>query len=136
VKNIDIVRRKAGTMQASQQPRKNLTTKREAKLLHGMCRSVMPPLYMVSSKLHDVDWLVPGNKHTSQPFSNREVLQGAILRELSQKLPLVRIEKLGVTICSLSVEGGLSRRTWSGAGTEAGHTKRKISFVQRIMHGD
>ena len=44
VKNIDIVSRKAGTIQASQHPRKNLTTKREAKLLHGMCSNVTPPL--------------------------------------------------------------------------------------------
>ena len=44
VKNIDIVSRKAGTTQASQHPRKNLTTKSEAKLLHGMCSKVIPPL--------------------------------------------------------------------------------------------
>jgi hypothetical protein len=44
VKNIDMVRRNAGTMQASARPRKNRTTKREAKLLHGMCSRIIHPL--------------------------------------------------------------------------------------------
>lgn len=44
VKNMDMESRNAGTMDASATPRKNLTTNKVAKLLHGICRRVIPPL--------------------------------------------------------------------------------------------
>lgn len=48
VKNMDIMRRNAGTIQASASPRKNRTTKRDAKLLHGACRRMINPLTVVN----------------------------------------------------------------------------------------
>lgn len=49
VKNMDIMSRNAGTMQASASPRKNRTTKRDAKLLHGAWRRIINPLTGVNT---------------------------------------------------------------------------------------
>ena len=48
VKNMDMMRRNAGTIQASASPRKNRTTKREAKLLHGAWSRIINPLTVVN----------------------------------------------------------------------------------------
>jgi hypothetical protein len=44
VKNIDMISRNAGTIQASASPSRNRTTKREAKLLQGAWRRMIHPL--------------------------------------------------------------------------------------------
>lgn len=48
VKNIDSISKNAGTIHASANPRRKRTTKKDAKLLHGICNNRIQPLFKLA----------------------------------------------------------------------------------------
>jgi hypothetical protein len=107
VKNMDMMIRNAGTIQASARPSKNRTTKREAKLVQGAWRRIMQPLSHVNIQVTEIykckyGWgekgSVPDDQIPSKPLPNGISLQGPVLRPLGYQVSQIKNRRKPVVL--------------------------------------